>query len=448
MPRANASSAAPELDCCIDLLHNDGFMQMPRKIHYGWIVVGVTCVVLLTSAGIRSTPGILIVPLEEEFHWSRATIAFAVSVNLILYGCIGPFAAAVMERFGIRRSVLCALTVVGLGVASTSMMRYPWQLILMWGFLVGSGTGFLATVLSATIATRWFTARRGLVVGILSGGASTGQLIFLPAMANITAAFGWRVTVLSIAGVLCVVIPLVALLMRDRPSDVGLLPYGETGLAKPTVAPKGNPITLAFAALRDGVRVRDVWIIAGTYFVCGASTNGLIGTHLIPACIDHGFTEVTGAALLATMGVFNFFGTTASGWMSDKFDNRWLLFFYFGLRGLSLLYLPFSFTDFYTMSLFAVFYGLDWFATVAPTVRLISNAVGREKGSMVYGWVFLCHQLGGASAAFVAGTLRMNFGDYMQAFMLSGTLCLAAAVAVLLIGSGRKNREPAVAAAA
>ena len=423
-------------------------MQTSPKIHYGWIVVGITCLVLLTGAGIRSTPGILMVPLEEEFHWSRATIALAVSINLILYGCIGPFAAAVMERFGIRRSVLCALTLVGVGVASTSLMREPWQLILMWGVLVGTGTGFLATVLSATIAARWFTARRGLVVGILSGGASTGQLLFLPVMANITAAYGWRTTVLSIAAVVCVVLPLVALILRDRPSDVGLMPYGETGEPKPAVAPKGNPIMMAFTALGEAVHYKDFWLLAGTYFVCGASTNGLIGTHLIPACIDHGFTEVTGAALLATMGVFNFVGTTSSGWLADKFDNRWLLFTYYALRGLSLIYLPFSFVDFYTMTLFAMFYGLDWFATVSPTVRMLGNTFGREKASLVYGWVFAAHQLGGASAAFFAGLLREGFGDYMQAFMLSGILCLLAAIAALFIGGGRQAQQPVVTATA
>jgi sugar phosphate permease len=426
-------------------------MQPTAKIHYGWIVVGVTCLVLLTSAGIRSTPGILMVPLEQEFRWSRATIALAVSINLMLYGCIGPFAAAVMDRFGIRRSVLCALVLVGFGVASTSLMREPWQLILMWGFFVGAGTGFLASVLAATIAARWFTARRGLVVGLLSGGASTGQLLFLPVMANVTAAYGWRTTVISIAGVVCVVLPAVALLMRDRPSDVGLVPYGETGEPKPTPQARGNPIVLAFGALRDASRVKDFWLLAGTYFVCGASTNGLIGTHLIPACIDHGFSEVTGAALLATMGVFNFVGTTTSGWLSDRFDNRYLLFTYYGMRALSLFYLPFSFTDFYTMSIFAVFYGLDWFATTAPTVRMLTNAMGREKAPLAYGWVFTCHQLGGATAAVTAGLLRVTFDDYMSAFMLSGTLCLGAAIAALFIGSGRRSPDraaPAMAAAA
>ena len=423
-------------------------MPTSNKIYYGWIVVGITCLVLLTSAGIRSTPGILMVPLENEFHWSRATIALAVSINLILYGCIGPFAAAVMERFGIRRSVLCALALVGIGVASTSLMQYPWQLILMWGVLVGVGTGFLASVLAAVVAARWFTARRGLVVGILSGGASTGQLLFLPAMANVTAAYGWRATVICIAAVVCVVLPLVTLLMRDRPSDLGLMPYGETGEPKPAQPAKGNPVVLAFGALREGARVRDFWLLAATYFVCGASTNGLIGTHLIPACMDHGYTAVTGAALLATMGVFNFVGTTSSGWLADKFDNRWLLFIYYGLRGLSLLYLPFSFTDYYTMTLFAMFYGLDWFATVSPTVRILTNTFGRERAGMIYGWVFTAHQLGGASAAFFGGLLRVEYGGYMEAFMLSGALCLGAAIAVLFIGRGRSAPERAAPAAA
>ena len=418
-----------------------------RKFHYGWIVVGITCVALLTGAGVRSTPGILMVPLEHEFHWSRATIALSVSINLILYGCIGPFAAAVMERFGVRRSVMCALVLVAAGVASTSLMRFPWQLILMWGFLVGSGTGFLASVLSATVATRWFTEKRGLVIGILSGGSSTGQLVFLPVMANITSTYGWRTTVIAIAAIAAAIVPLVALLLRDRPQDVGLLPYGETGEIKPVPAPQGNPIALAFAGLRDAVRNRDIWLLAATYFVCGASTNGLIGTHLIPACIDHGYSEVSGATLLATIGIFNFFGTLASGWLADRFDNRLLLFVYFALRGLSLLYLPFAFTNFYVLGLFTVFYGVDWFATVAPTIRLVTGAVGRERSSIVYGWVFTVHQIGGASAAFFAGLFRIELGSYMQAFMLSGLLCLCAAIAVLFIGRGLNLRDRAAPAA-
>ena len=423
-------------------------MLPSRTFHYGWIIVGVTCLALLTGAGVRSTPGILMVPLEQEFHWSRATIALAVSINLILYGCIGPFAAAIMERFGIRRSVMCALAVVACGVASTSLMQYEWQLILMWGFVVGSGTGFLATVLAAVIAARWFTARRGLVVGILSGGSATGQLLFLPVMANITAAYGWRTTVIAIACVAFTVLPIIALFLRDRPSDIGLMPYGETGEPKPTPRPMGNPLQMAFSTLREAARVRDFWLLAGTYFACGASTNGLIGTHLIPACIDNGFSEVAGATLLATMGVFNFIGTTSAGWLADRFDNRVLLCMYYGLRGLSLLILPYAFVNFYILSLFAVFYGLDWFATVSPTVRLITNTFGRDKAGMVYGWVFTAHQLGGASAAFFGGLLRESFGGYLEAFIISGLICLAAAIAALFIGGSRIAPEPAAPAAA
>jgi sugar phosphate permease len=422
-------------------------MPISPKFHYGWIVVGVTCLALLTGAGVRSTPGILMVPLEEEFGWSRATIASAVSINLILYGCIGPFAAAIMDRFGVRRSVLYALALVATGVASTSLMRESWQLILLWGFVVGSGTGFLATVLAATIAARWFTARRGLVVGLLSGGAATGQLLFLPVMASITAAYGWRATVTAVAAVALTVIPVVGILMRDRPADVGLAPYGEKGGPQPAPPAKGNPLAIALRTFGEAMRVRDFWLLAGTFFICGASTNGLIGTHLIPACIDNGIAEVTAASMLALIGVFNFIGTTGSGWLSDRFDNRVLLCIYYTVRGISLLFLPFSFLTFYGLSLFVVFYGLDWFATVSPTVRLITNTFGRDKAGIVYGWVFVAHQLGGASAAFFGGVLRVNFGGYMEAFMLSGLLCFIAAIMVLFIGGGRRAAQPAAAPA-
>jgi predicted MFS family arabinose efflux permease len=353
-----------------------------------------------------------------------------------------------MERFGVRRAVLCALALVATGVALTTFMRQSWQLILLWGFVVGSGTGFLATVLAATVAARWFTARRGLVIGVLSGGAATGQLLFLPLMAWITASYGWRTTVIAIPIVALIIIPIVALFMRERPADLGLMPYGESGEPKPAAPAKGNPLALAFRALGEAVRVRDFWLLAGTFFVCGASTNGLIGTHLIPACMDNGIAEVTAAGMLAVIGIFNFMGTTASGWLSDRYDNRVLLCVYYAVRGVSLLFLPFSFFTFYGLSLFAVFYGLDWFATVSPTVRLITASFGREKAAIVYGWIFVAHQLGGASAAFFGGVLRVNFGGYMEAFILSGLLCFVAAIMVLFISGGRPAPQPAAPAVA
>ncbi len=414
------------------------------KLHYGWIVVGVTFMTLLIGAGVRSAPGILLVPLEEEFHWSRATISFAVAVGLLLYGFIGPFAAAVMERFGLRRTMIAALSMLCTGVALTTLMRESWQLILLWGVTVGAGTGFIANVLGAIVAARWFTARRGLVVGILTGSAAAGQLIFLPTFAAITKHFGWRATVLTVAVIALMIIPLVALLMRERPEDVGLAPYGETGPSKPVAPVRGNPVALALRTLADAAHRRDFWLLAGSFFMCGASTNGLIGTHLIPACLDNGIAEVTSAGLLAAMGALNMVGTTASGWLSDRVDNRVLLAIYYGLRGLSLMFLPFSFVSFYGLTLFAVFYGLDWIATVPPTVRLIGNCFGKEKSGLVYGWVFASHQIGSASAAYFAGLLRADLGSYLEAFIISGMLCFLAALMVLFIGVDWRARRPAV----
>jgi sugar phosphate permease len=418
----------------IALACNRGQMTRSHKLHYAWIIAAVTFLTLLVSAGIRASPGVLVVPLETEFGWSRATISFAVGINIFLYGLIGPFAAAVMDRFGVRRTMLCALALIAAGVAMTPLMQQSWQLVLLWGVIVGSGCGAIANVLAALIATRWFTARRGLVVGLLTSAAAAGQLLFLPPLASIAATYGWRAMALTVAGAALLLLPVVAIFMRDRPEDLGLAPYGGepgTSVAKPG---GGNPVLVALGSLGMGLRSRDFLLIAGSYFICGASTNGLIGTHLIPACIDNGIPEVAAASLLAGMAVFNFVGATASGWLSDRIDNRVLLAVYYALRGLSLLYLPFSFVDFYGLSLFAVFYGLDWIATVPPTLRLTTNMFGKDKAAIMFGWLAMCHQAGGASAAFVGGWLRMDLGTYLQAFMLAGVLCFIAAVMVLFIG--------------
>jgi sugar phosphate permease len=421
-----------------------GADEVQRKFHYGWVVVGVTFLAIVISAGVRATPGVLMVPLESEFGWSRATISFAVAVSLVLYGLIGPFAASFMERFGVRRTMLAGLSLLAVGVTLTTMMRQSWQLVLLWGFVVGSGAGVIANVLSAIIAARWFTARRGLVVGLLTGGMAAGQLVFLPSFAAITTHFGWRATMLTAAAVAVIVIPIVALLMRERPADLGLAPYGEAGGPKPVPPPpQGNPFALALRTLGEAAGTRAFWLLAGSFFCCGASTNGLIATHLIPACLDNGIPEVTGAGLLAAMGMFNMVGTTGSGWLSDRVDNRVLLAIYYTLRGLSLLYLPFSFVSFYGLGLFAAFYGLDWIATVPPTVRLSVNAFGKEKSGIIYGWIFASHQIGSAAAAYVAGLMRADLGSYLQAFMLSGLLCFLAAAMVMFIGVDWRRRRTA-----
>ena len=386
----------------------------------------------------------LIVPLEDEFHWPRSTISFAIGVNLLLYGLIGPFAAALIDRFGVRRTMTAALAVTAVGVALTPVMQQSWQLVLLWGVVVGASCGVIGNFLAAFIAARWFRIRQGLVVGLLTAANAAGQLIFLPTMASIATHAGWRVMSVVLAAAVAGFVPLIAVLMRDRPEDLGLAPYGDSGGPRPLAAPEGNPLALAFRAFAEGARSRDFWLIAGSYFACGASTNGLIGTHLIPACIDHGLTEVAGAGLLAATGVFSFLGGTLSGWLSDRWDNRLLLAWYYGLRGLSLLYLPFAFDmSIYGLSLFTIFYGLDWIAGVPPTVRLLVRVAGVERTGIMVAWITVIHQAGGALAAYLAGVLRISFGTYLEAFLLAGLLCFAAALMALLVGSGGRRAEPA-----
>ena len=402
----------------------------PPRFHYAWVIAAVTFVVLIVTAGIRATPGVLMVPLEAEFGWSRAAISAAVAINIALFGLIGPFAASAMNRWGLRRLVLAAIALLAASVAVSTRMQNQWQMTLLWGICVGTGTGVTSMVLAAVVATRWFVERRGVVLGALSAANATGQLIFLPLLARVVEGQGWRAATLIVAGAAVVVFFVVLIFMRDRPQDVGLLPYGEQSASPPATAALSP-----FAALRLAVRSPAFWVLAGTFFVCGASTNGLIGTHLIAACHDHGISEVRSAQLLALMGIFDIVGTTASGWLSDRYSSRHLLFGYYTLRGLSLLYLPYTLQNGAGgLGMFAVFYGLDWIATVPPTVKLTSQAFGRENTGVVYGWIGASHQLGASMAAFGAGAIRTIVGGYEPAFWIAGVLCVLAGLAFLTIG--------------
>ncbi len=416
---------------------------LPNGMHYAWIIVAVTFLALLTTAGIRSTPGVLIVPLEHEFGWSRATISLAISLNLLLYGLMGPFAAAFFDRIGVRRTMAIALFLLAVGVSATTLMTKPWHMVLIWGVVVGCGTGMTAFSLSATVVNRWFRKSQGTVMGVLTASAATGQLLFLPLLASLSHHHGWRVAALSIACAALVVLPLVLFFMRNHPHTLGLRPYGEKDGEREHGIPDdphpgSNPFRVALTGLQRGLRSRDFWLLAGSFFVCGASTNGLIGTHLIPACVDHGIPEVRAAGLMAVMGILDLIGTTFSGWLSDRYNSRYLLCWYYGLRGLSLLGLPLALSGpEWGLSAFALFYGLDWVATVPPTVRLTADAFGRTNVGVMFGWIFASHQVGAALAATFAGTVRTYLGDYMVAFLLSGIICLLAAGLVLRI-----NRQP------
>ncbi|CAO3409811.1 MFS transporter [Azospirillum largimobile] len=411
-----------------------------RDIHYGWVVVTVTFLSMLVSAGAVGAPGVLLLPLQREFGWDTADISTAMAIRLLLFGLMGPFAAAMINRFGVRRMVLSSLTLVGGGLLASLAMREVWQLILLWGFVVGFGTGLTAMVLGATIATRWFVSRRGLVIGLLTASSATGQLVFMPLLSMLTEAYGWRTAILLLCSLIAVAALAMLALMRDRPADLGLTAVGETAGAPPPAVP-GAILPAALGALRDAAATRTFWILFATFFICGASTNGLIQTHLIPLCVDFSVPEVQAAGLLALMGIFDFIGTVGSGWLSDRYDNRWLLFWYYGLRGLSLLYLPYSDFTLYGLSVFAVFYGLDWIATVPPTVRLTAERFGRERANLVFGWIFAGHQLGAAAAAFGAGLSRTALQSYLPAFAIAGALCLLAALLVPMLG---RRGKPAV----
>jgi sugar phosphate permease len=411
-----------------------------KKLHYAWVVLGVTFICLLIAAATRATPSILIVPLEREFGWSRTTISMAISLNILLYGLIGPFAAGFINRYGPRRVMLASAVLLGLGTLSATAIKQPWELFAVWGALIGVGTGIIAIVLGATVVQRWFYTHRGLALGLLTASAATGQLVFMPPLAKIVEEFGWRYAVGTMAGLALLMAPVVFLLMRDRPQDKGILPLGQPAGVPVAAATNENPIVAALSALRMASRSREFWVLAGSFFICGASTNGLVGTHLVPACMDHGMPEVQAAGLLAIMGVFDLVGTTGSGWLSDRMDNRVLLFAYYGLRGLSLLYLPYGFLSHGAgLSIFAVFYGLDWIATVPPTVALARQAFGAEKTGLVFGWIMAAHQAGAALAASVAGVIRTNEGSYDHAFIIAGGLCVVTAFGVLFAGRGQKT---------
>jgi predicted MFS family arabinose efflux permease len=416
------------------------------RFHYGWIVVGIVFFVLLASAGIRATPSVLMVPLEVDLGWHRTTISLAIAINLVLFGLSGPFAAAAMQRYGLRRTVITAVSLLAASAAASAAMQYTWQFVLLWGGVIGAASGAASATLSVTVVNRWFAERRGLALGILTASTATGQMIFLPLMAAVIQRWGWRPVTLMAAAVGVLALLLAATLLPERPSDIALRPVGQPADAPDVAgAPARNPLAAAIGALREGVRNRDFWLLFLSFFVCGASTNGYIGSHFIAMCGDYGMSEVTGASILATMGILDLVGTTLSGWLSDRFSSRVLLFWYYGLRGLSLIYLPHAFDiQVFGLPLFATFYGLDWIATVPPTVRLTNEVFGKTKAPVVFGWIFAGHQLGAAVAAYGAGVLRTTLGNYTLASTLSGALCVIAALLVLRIA---KPARPAAVAA-
>lgn len=407
-----------------------------KKIHYSWVILTVTFTAIIVAGIVRSSSGIFIDPFEIEFGWDRPSISFAFAISLFLYGFSGPFMAAFVEIFGLKRMMLYSMAVLSIGLTLTFVMQTEWQLILIWGVMIGIGSSLFLTVLSTQVANRWFVKRRGLAVGILTAATATGQLILLPVLATFVQNYSWRAAILFILILSGVMFILIAMFMQSYPREMNIGPYGQEEMTPEEPVIKGrNPFKMAVGSLLEGLRVKEFWLLAGSFFICGLSTSGLIGTHFISYCISFGIPLVMAASMLSFMGIFDLIGTTLSGWLSDRFDNRWLLFWYYSLRGASLVFLPFALANgSYTwLVIFSIFYGLDWIATVPPTINLTRQTFGIEKSAMMYGWIVAAHQVGAGVAAYSGGVVYNVFGSYMWAFILAGGFCLLASLFVIVL---------------
>lgn len=413
-------------------------MTSRRRVHSALIVVAVTFLALLVSAGLRSAPGVMMLPLELHFGWDRATISFSAALGILLYGLVGPFAAALMVSVGIKRTMLGGLALMAASTFASQWMSAPWHYVLSWGVISGVGSGAVASVLGAAVVNRWFASRQGLVMGLLSASTATGALIFLPFLAWLSEGGAWRPVAQVVSLACLVLIPVVALLVPERPQDRGTGRFGEDPAHATAEVPPRQAVRpwLAIEALMRVSRSPVFWVLSGTFFVCGLTTNGLVGTHMIAFCGDHGIAPVAAAGLLSLMGFFDLIGTTASGWLTDRYDPRRLLAVYYGLRGLSLVALPFIDFGPVSLTIFAIFYGLDWIATVPPTVKLANQSFGPQDATIIFGWVLVAHQIGAAVAAFGAGVIRQEMGSYMPAFVIAGLFAVLAS-AVFLTGMGR-----------
>jgi MFS family permease len=404
-------------------------MTRSRAVFYGWIVVAVTAAVALVTAGVRAAPGALLLSMTQEPGWTTASVSFAAAVGLVIFGLAGPISGWLMGRIGVRNVVIVSLLLTTGSLLVSSLVREIWQLTLFFGLLAGLGSGLVASILGPTVATRWFVRHRGVVTGILGASNSAGQLVFFPVLTTVAVASGWRAGAVVLAALSIVLLVPVLLLLRNDPADVGARPLGVADGAIVATRPPDRGV------MRRAVRTSDFWFLAGTFFVCGATSNGLVGQHFIPHAVDHGFTPVAASGALAVMGVFNFLGTIASGWLTDRWDPRKLLLVYYGFRGLSLLYLPFI-HDAVSIGGFAILFGLDYIATVPPTVALVADRFGRQNVGVVYGWVFAAHMFGAAVAAWVAAIVREHVGDYAAAFVAAGWIAIIAGFAALAIRRG------------
>lgn len=407
-----------------------------KRVHYSWFILTIAFFSIIVAGIVMASSGVFLTPFESEFGWYRPTISLAFGICMFFYGVSGPFMAALLEVLGLKKMMLASMATLLFGLLLTYLMNQSWQLIIIWGIIIGLGSGLFLTVLSPYVANHWFKEKRGLATGILTASTAMGQLILLPVLAMIIEAYSWRWAIALIINLGIIMFIIIFLFMKNSPKDIGILPYGQLEeLEDNNEKQKGNPITLAFKGLFDAVKAKEFWLLAGSFFICGLSTSGLIGTHFISYCISFGIPFVTAASLLSFMGVFNLVGTTISGWLSDRFDNRWLLFWYYMFRGGSLVFLPFALMEGNVtwIVVFTVFYGLDWVATVPPTINLSRQFFGLHKSAIIYGWIYASHQAGAAVAAFGGGIVYQYFNTYTWAFFMAGVFCSLASLFVIVI---------------
>jgi len=405
-----------------------------KKVHYAWIILIVTFLSVIVAAVTNTMSGVMMIPFEEEFGWSRASISGAFAICITLVGFSGPFVAGLFQKFTVRKVLLIGMGTLLLALLLTTLMTQIWHLYIIWGVIIGLSAGAFLTVLNTYVATTWFEKKRGLALGLLTSSSAAGQLVFLPLLAYVVGNFSWRSAILTIFGFGLIIYLCIWIFMKNDPADVGVLPLGAKE-SNPLNIHRVNPIKAAFDGLKLGIKSKAFWLLAGSFFICGFSTSGLIGTHFISLCIGYGYKEVTAASLLAFMGIFNIIGTTLSGYFSDRLDNRWLLFWYYGLRGLSLLVLPFALStnSVFYLAAFAIFYGLDWIATVPPTIKLATDHFGKDKVGVIYGWIYSAHQLGAGAAAYGGGLVYSWFNAYQSIFFAAGIFCIIATLFVLNI---------------
>lgn len=414
-----------------------------KRIHYSWFILSITFFSIIVAGITLSSSGVFIGPFEHEFGWDRSVIAMAFAISLFLYGISGPFMAALLEVLGLKKMMLAAMTILMIGISLTLLMQQAWQLIIIWGFIIGLGASLFLTVLSPFVANHWFEKRRGLALGILTASTATGQLVLLPILAMIIENSSWRWAIVLIMVLSAIMFFIILVFMKNKPKDVGVLAYGlEEEKTESVIVEKKNPIIIAFNGLFTAVKVKEFWLLAGSFFICGLSTSGLIGTHFVSYCISFGVPLVTAASFLSFMGIFNLVGTTLSGWLSDRFDNRWLLFWYYLLRGASLVLLPYALMQgsLTLLIIFTAFYGLDWIATVPPTVNISRQIFGTQKSGIIYGWIFASHQAGAAVAAYGGGLIYKFFNSYTWAFFLAGVFCVLASLFVIIVKKQTLNK--------